>query len=369
MKVLVTGHNGFIGKNLLFKLNESGFFDISTFGKSDTLAQLKKKISKVDAIVHLAGENRPTDDKLFFDTNVKLTTEICKLISCEAREIQLIFLSSAQVILTNKYGESKRAAEDIICNLHYKTLTPVVIYRPPGVFGKWCKPNYNSVVATFCHQIANDKSVNIIDPEKELRLVYIDDLVSDIIEQLKTPYAGLVFKKIEPEYSVKVKELKELIESFYTDRIKLKINDVGNGFQRALYSTFISYLPDSKFAYQIPTYSDSRGEFVEVLKTQNCGQISYLIARPGVTRGNHYHHTKSEFFLVIAGNARFRFSNLISGQSFEIFTSADQPTIVQSIPGWAHNITNVGANDLISIVWANEIFNKTHPDTFPHEIN
>ena len=310
-RVLVTGANGFIGKNLVFRLRELQGYEVLTFTRGQDDALLKDLIAQADAIVHLAGENRPVDEKAFADVNTGLTHTICTAIRSElvksAREVPLLFASSIQAERENPYGHSKRAAELAVEALAQETKNPVVIFRLPGVFGKWCKPNYNSVVATFCHNIARDLPIQINDPTVTLRLVYVDDVISAFIAALQSVTAGFSSCTVTPEYSIKLGELLDQIRTFNDSRHNLMVERVGKGLMRALYATYISYLPKEHFAYEIPQYGDERGVFSEMLKTQDCGQISFFTAYPGVTRGGHYHHTKTEKFLVIRGEA-FRFA-------------------------------------------------------------
>ena len=367
-KILVTGSEGFIGKNLLVNLQEKKTFDILTFNRGDDLNKLINHIEKSDLIVHLAGENRPKDSRDFIKTNLNLTKEIVKLVEANStkynKNIPIIFSSSIQVKLQNEYGKSKLLAEKELEILSKKINSTVNIFRLPGVFGKWSKPNYNSVVATFCNNIACKKSIYIDEPEKILRLVYIDDVIEKIQDKITNPGKGFNYISIENEYRVTLKEIASTLHSFMDINKSLLINNVGVGFKRALYSTFLSFFPKEKFTQKISKNEDKRGIFVEFLKTNNNGQISYFTALPGVTRGSHYHHTKSEKFLVIQGDALFKFRNIINDETFEIRTSRDNSEIINTIPGWVHSIKNIGENELIVLLWANELFNKNKPDTF-----
>lgn len=371
-RILVTGANGFIGKNLIIYLNELSGVTVKTFNRGDEVANLPKLIAEVDAVVHLAGENRPANDGALQDVNAGLTVQICEIIKSEiksaGRYVPLILTSSAQAELDNPYGRSKLAAEQAAQSLAKETCNPVAIYRLPGVFGKWCKPNYNSVVATFCHNKAHDMPVRINDDSASVRLVYIDDVINNIVEQLSSIWNGVVHPIIDPEYNITLGELSHQIDSFKNCRSNLVSERVGTGFIRALYATYVSYLPVDKFSYSLPAHGDERGVFVEILKTQDSGQFSFFTAHPGVTRGGHYHHSKTEKFLVIKGYARFGFRHMLTNEVLHIETKGDRPQIVETVPGWTHDITNIGKEEMVVMLWANEIFDRANPDTIANKV-
>jgi UDP-2-acetamido-2,6-beta-L-arabino-hexul-4-ose reductase len=363
MRLLITGSEGFIGKNLVAHLGEAGGYEIFRHPKGQSLEKLEEFVNKVDAIIHLAGINRPLDTVEFFKGNADLTEILCGLIKQLGRPVPLVITSSTQVEIRNAYGQSKLIAEHFAENLSIESGSPVIIYRLPNVFGKWCRPNYNSVVATFCHNIANSLPININDSSTELILVYIDDVISDIIAQIKNFSPGVSRPKIEPIYSIKVGELADKLMAFKKCPSTLMIEKVGVGLDRALYATYVSYLSPSHFAYDLPQHGDERGRFVEMLKTKDSGQFSFFTAKPGTTRGGHYHHTKTEKFLVISGCARFKFRNILTDECYEITVTGKKSRVVESIPGWSHNITNIGDEEMIVMLWANEIFDRQKPDT------
>lgn len=371
-RVLVTGANGFIGKNLIVRLGELSTFSVITFTREDDFTALPELISQVDSVIHLASENRPQDERAFDQVNRGLTVSICDAIKQEFetnnRKVQLILASSIQAEKENLYGLSKLAAEEAVQLLSVEINNSVVIFRFPGVFGKWCKPNYNSVVATFCHNIARDLPIQIKESENNLKLVYVDDVVDALIEALESPKAGITKGTVQPIYDIKLGELAAQIKAFSNCRTTLTSECVGIGLVRALYATYVSYLPIEKFIYGVESHSDPRGTFVEILKTTNSGQFSYFTTFPGVTRGRHYHHTKTEKFLVIKGRALFRFRHLLTQELVEIHTSDKKPEIVDSIPGWSHDITNIGEEEMIVILWANEVFDRNKPDTVSSKI-
>ncbi len=368
MRVLVTGSRGFIGKNLVLRMQEQTGLNILQFARGDSEASLPDLVRQADAVVHLAGENRPKDPAAFAEVNAGLTQTLCAALADSGRRIPLILTSSIQATLDNPYGESKRAAELAVEQLAADHGQPAVIFRLPNVFGKWCRPNYNSVVATFCHNIANDLPIHINDASTQLRLVYVDDVVSAILREIETAAPGLRRTVIEPEYSITLGELAMQVEAFRNCRTNLVAERVGTGLTRALYATYVSYLPTAKFAYDLPSYGDARGVFVEMLKTPDCGQFSFFTALPGVTRGGHYHHSKTEKFLVIRGSARFRFRHMVTNENFELFTTGDHPRVVETVPGWTHDITNMGSEEMVVMLWANEIFDRARPDTVSSKV-
>ena len=366
-RILITGANGFIGKNLIVRLNERSDARVTTFVRGDELSSLPKLVSKSDVVVHLASENRPANEASFEHVNAGLTSSLCHAIEQEyksnGRHIPLVLASSTQASLQNPYGRSKLSAELAVHALASETGNPCVIFRLPGVFGKWCKPNYNSVVATFCHNLAHDLPIQVNDPAHIVRLVYIDDVITALLAALDSPALGCVQAQVEPEYAVTLSELANQIRAFSACRSTLMSERVGMGLVRALYATYVSYLPIEKFSYELTKNVDPRGVFVEMLKTPDSGQFSFFTAHPGITRGGHYHHTKSEKFLVIKGEALFRFRHLLTNELVELRTSGTAPQVVDTIPGWTHDITNVGDEEMVVMLWANENFDRGNPDT------
>ena len=368
MKVLVTGSNGFIGKNLIVRLDELDGFETIVFNRSHSLRDLESFVGQCDAIVHLAGVNRPNDIKEFAEGNIDLTAHLCEMIAATGRKIPLIVSSSIQAEFANPYGESKRMAEKVCEEFSLTSGNPVSIFRLPGVFGKWCKPNYNSVVATFCHNLANNLPIQVNDATALVRLVYVDDVMSALIAALGNIPPGFAFGEVKPIYEIALGDLANQIKAFKNCRSSLVSEQVGTGLIRALYATYVSYLPPSEFAYDLPKHGDERGIFVEMLKTKDSGQFSFFTAHPGITRGGHYHHTKTEKFLVIKGDARFGFRNIITNEHHEIITSGDRPQVVETVPGWTHDITNIGKDEMVVMLWANEIFDRARPDTISAKV-
>ncbi|WP_298623555.1 capsular polysaccharide biosynthesis protein CapF [uncultured Legionella sp.] len=369
MKILITGAEGFIGRNLKAKLMERKDIDIVTFTRANESFELFEMVKEVDFVFHFAGVNRPQELEDFNTVNRDLTQALCEAIKVSNKKIPVLFSSSTQAVLSNPYGISKKSAEEVLSHFAKENNSAVYIYQLPNVFGKWTKPNYNSAVATFCHNIARDLPVQINNPSAEINLVYIDDVVADFINKLDgNEFHNAQFCQVSPIYKTTVGELVSQITAFHDTRTNLITEDVGTGFTRALYSTYVSYLPKERFSYELTKHSDPRGTFVEMLKTKNAGQFSYFTAHPGITRGGHYHHSKTEKFLVITGAACFRFRHIATQEYYEIITNGDKPEIVETVPGWTHDITNIGDTEMIVMLWANEIFDRDHPDTYACEI-
>jgi UDP-2-acetamido-2,6-beta-L-arabino-hexul-4-ose reductase len=363
-KILVTGADGFIGKNLCVHLLESGEYEILKFQRDNSDVQLASMVSRADVIVHLAGENRPKNSTLYEVGNVGLAQKLSNAITRSGNKAPVIFTSSAQADRGGEYGQSKRKAEVIFEKLGSKNGNPVAIYRLPNVFGKWARPNYNSAVATFCSNIATDLPIQIHDAKALVSLVYIDDVIANFIAYIKDAESGVNVREIKPVYQITVGELAQKIDRYKQSRLSLTAEAVGGGLDRALYATFMSYYQPAQFSYDFPIYGDERGVFAEVLKTGNSGQFSFFTARPGEVRGGHYHHTKSEKFIIVKGKAKFGFRHLLTNQTYQIEVSGDKPCVVETIPGWVHNIVNVGNDELIAILWANEVFDRKLPDTY-----
>jgi len=371
MRVLITGANGFVGRNLQLRLRERRDVQVVCYTRDQQAGQLAGLLEGVDFVFHLAGVNRPQDPKEFTTGNTALTRDLCQAVAAAAhltgRAIPILYTSSTQAAQDNAYGKSKREAEEALLAAGQDSLVPVHVFRLANVFGKWCQPNYNSVVATFCHNVARDLPIQVNDPQAALTLVYIDDVIERFVQLIDgavpmTSADG--FATVQTQYATTVGELARLIRAFRDSRGSLVTERVGTGLVRALYATYVSYLPVEAFAYDVPQHADRRGVFVEMLKTPDCGQFSFFTAHTGVTRGGHYHNSKTEKFLVIRGQALFRFRHMHTGQTHELRTSGDRPQIVETIPGWTHDITNIGQEELVVMLWANEIFDRARPDTF-----
>lgn len=365
-RVLITGADGFMGRNLRLMLSERSNVEISTFTRADLVDSLPERLDGVDFVFHFAGVNRPLSEQEFFEGNGALTDALCAAIRAKRQTIPVIYTSSTQAAWDNAYGSSKRAAESALEALHETTGNPVFVYRLPNVFGKWARPDYNSAVATFCYNIARGRPIAINDSASPLRLVYIDDVLNEFVSVMDgvPPELSGGFASVAPVYATTVGEVADILHGFAATKSELVIDRVGTGLIRALYATYVSYLPPASFSYTVPMHSDARGVFVEMLKTSDSGQFSFFTALPGVTRGGHYHHSKTEKFLVIKGKARFKFRHMDSGETHSIETGGAVAEIVETVPGWTHDITNIGDDEMIVMLWANEIFDRARPDTF-----
>jgi UDP-2-acetamido-2,6-beta-L-arabino-hexul-4-ose reductase len=367
MCVLVTGANGFVGKNLIIRLNELNIQAL-TYTRNNAIKDLNALVEKSNFIVHLAGENRAKEEKDFNDVNVGLTKSISDAVRLTGKKIPIILASSTQAELDNVYGKSKLNAEEVVKLLESDISSPVYVYRLPGVFGKWCKPNYNSVVATFCHNISHNLPIQVNNPGFELSLVYIDDVVEEFVRVILGVKEDKKNLSVQPEYKIKLRDLANQIKIFKESRDTLTTERVGVGLVSKLYSTYLSYLSPEQFTYSLISHADERGIFSEILKTKDSGQFSFFTLKPGLTRGGHYHHSKTEKFLVVQGRAKFGFRHLATDETHEIITTSKELRVVETVPGWSHDITNIGAEEIIVMLWANEIFDPDNPDTIAHKV-
>lgn len=368
MKIIITGADGFIGTNLRIRLRELGHTDVVRVTRETTPGQLDDALSSGDFIFHLAGVNRPKTEGEFLSGNAGFTERLCGALAASGRSVPIVMSSSTQAALDNPYGRSKLAAEERLRAYSRETGAPIHIFRLTNVFGKWARPNYNSAVATFCHNVTRGLPISVNDPAAALRLVHIDDVVNAFIACLEGAPPSADFTEVSPVYETTVGAVAEAIKAFAESRSSLISPPVGVGLMRALYSTYVSYLPAESFVYSVPRYGDQRGMFSEVLKTADSGQFSYFTAHPGITRGEHYHHTKTEKFIVIRGRARFSFRHIETNERHDIFVQGGEGQIVETVPGWAHDITNVGDDELIVMLWANEIFDRSRPDTIAMKV-
>ena len=370
MKILVTGAGGFIGKNLIQRFNYMDDVTVFPYDMDTDPKLLEEYAKEADAVYHLAGINRPKRSEEFMEGNFGFTKTLLDALENTGNiRAQIIVSSSIQAALDNDYGISKRAGEELVREYSQKTGAKAVIYRFPNVFGKWCRPNYNSAVATFCNNIARDLPITVNDPETLLHLVYIDDVVDELLlclsdkEHVRDGYGY-----VPTVYDVKLGHIPELLHSFVRSRKDLRIPDLRDGFEKKLYSTYLSYLPEDDFSYMLESHTDERGSFTEFLKTDERGQVSINISNPGVTKGNHWHNTKNEKFLVVKGEGIIRFRRIGDSEVIEYRVSGDRPEVVDIPCGYTHNISNVGEGELVTVMWANEIFDPAKSDTFYEEV-
>ena len=367
--ILITGAGGFVGRNLVATLHAMGCKDLLLFEKDDTVETLADYCRKAAFVVHLAGINRPKDPSEFYSGNAGLTDTMLHLLAENGNPAPVLVTSSIQAALDNDYGKSKKQAEDAIFAHSRTTGAPVYVFRMEGVFGKWCRPNYNSVVATFCHNIARGLPIEVRDPAYELPLVYIDDVVTCILDAMQ--HASVQkdeegYCRIHPVHRVTLGHLAELIQGFAAARQgSLAVPYLAEGsFEKKLYSTYLSYLPTDQFAYDLNMHCDDRGSFTEMLRTPERGQVSVNISKPGIIKGNHWHHTKNEKFLVVQGEGVIRFRRIDCDEVIEYHVSGQKLQVVDIPCGYTHNIENVGREDMVTLMWANECFDPDHPDTF-----
>jgi len=365
MQVLVTGSRGFIGKNILECLGRMDDITVDVFDRNDTFESLEEKVTNSDFIFHLAGTNRPETSEEFYKGNSVLTERIVEIVQRKERPIPILLSSSTQVEQDNDYGKSKLGGEKALIEYSNAIDAPVYIYRLPNVFGKWSRPNYNTVIATWCHNLTSGFPIKVNDESIELSLVYIDDVVDHFVRHLKNnAKSGVSFYEVSPFYKKTLGEIRDLLLMFKKSREILLVPRVGSGFERALYATYLSFLSTSDFSYTLKGYEDERGTFYEFLKTIDSGQFSISTTAPGVTRGNHYHNTKNEKFLVIKGKASIKHRQINSNEVVEYKVSDKKMEVVEMIPGYTHDITNTGDCEMILLLWANEVFDRDEPDTF-----
>lgn len=367
MKILVTGASGFIGRNLMAELNNEGYHDVETFTLENTSQDLEKKLSKADFIFHLAGVNRPKNKADFYTGNSDLTKQIVDVLMQTKHPVPILFSSSIQAALDNDYGKSKHAAENTVLQYGDQMDVPVYVYRLKNLFGKWGRPNYNSVVATFAYNLSHDLPIKINDANTELELNYIDDVISSFIDTMKNGYnftSDSPYCSVPGTYKVKLGVVATKLKKFHDSRQTLIMPSLRYKFDRDLYATYLSYLSKDNFSYKLKKNEDSRGWLAEFIKSKDNGQIFVSTTKPGITRGNHWHHTKVEKFLVVQGEGLIEFRQVDGHEILKYRVSGDQPEVVDIPAGYIHNISNVGSETMVTLFWACEIFDPTSPDTF-----
>lgn len=369
MNILITGAKGFIGKNLVAELKNRKYTDIFEYNRDTDPTLLDKYCKEADFIFHLAGINRPKEESEFMEGNFGLTSNLLDSLKKYNNNCPVMISSSTQAELDNPYGKSKKAGEDLLFNYSKETGAKVLVYRFPNVFGKWCRPNYNSAVATFCHNIAHDLSITVNDPSVVMNLVYIDDVVNELINAFEgKENRNGDFCEVPVVHTITLGEIVDLIYSFKKSREERSIPDMSDEFTKKLYSTYLSYLPEENFSYELKMNVDNRGSFTEFIKTPERGQVSVNISKPGITKGNHWHHTKNEKFLVVSGKGVIRFREIDSDEVIEYFVSGEKMEVVDIPTGYTHNIENLGKTDMVTIMWANEPFDFEKPDTYYLEV-
>ena len=395
MNILITGACGFVGKNLCASLRnirdgkdkthpDITIDTIYEYDIDSEAAVLEEACEKADFVFNLAGVNRPKDSAEFMQGNFGFASQLLDTLKQHGNTCPVMLSSSQQASLTGRfgnseYGRSKKAGEELFLDYQQETGAKVLIYRFPNLFGKWCRPNYNSAVATFCNNIANDLPIQVNDPSVELELLYIDDLVSEMLGALEGKEHRCEFDGLEVTptpsgrycycpvtHKATLGRIVELLNTFHDQPQTLVIPEIPNGsFEKKLYSTFLSYLPKEKVAFPPKMNVDQRGSFTELIRTLNCGQVSINISKPGITKGQHWHHTKWEFFIVVAGHGLIQERKIGSDEIIEFEVSGDKIEAIHMLPGYTHNIINLSETDnLVTVMWANESFDPNHPDTY-----
>jgi len=379
--ILITGSNGFIGKNLFAALSRNKDLVLKTFDVDDDPAVLNAHLLEADFIYHFAGVNRPLNTQEFKTGNADSTAALVETLEKAGRKVPILLTSSIQAEKDNPYGVSKKAAEEILTDYNKRTGAPVFMYRLPGVFGKWSRPNYNTVVATFCHNIARGLEIKLSDPNNEIELVYIDDVVRHFIGHLNASPAAVipaepvpactgspeslrVFYSIDTTFKITLGDLAAKISSLRDMRTTLRVPDLSDYFMRCLNATYLSFLDTKDFSYPLDLKTDERGSLFELIKSEHFGQIFVSKTFKGITRGNHYHDSKIEKFCVIQGRAAIRFRHILSNEIIEYHVSGDKIEVVDIPPGYTHHIENLSDGEMICLFWANHIFDPDNPDTF-----
>ena len=382
MKILVTGANGFVGKNLVSTLKNIkdskdqtrniNIQDIYTYDIENSIDDLKEYTKDCDFVFHLAGVNRPKNIEEFYEGNTNFTELLCASLEAHNNKCPILISSSIQAKKSNDYGKSKKEGEQILIKHAMNNDSKVYIYRLANLFGKWCKPNYNSVVATWCYNIAHDKDIQINNPNAKVELCYIDDVIDEFLNALEGhPTISIgEYNEVHPTHEITLEELSKMLFSIKEQSSTLVMPErPEDSLEKKLYSTYLSYLPKEKVSFPLKMNEDARGSFTELLKTEKCGQFSINISKPGVTKGQHWHHSKWEFFIVVSGHGLIQERRIGSDEVIEFEVSGDKIEAVHMLPGYTHNIINLSdSENLVTLMWANEQFDPNHPDTYYEEV-
>lgn len=368
-KILVTGANGFVGKNLIAELKNQGHDELYLFNRENSLEDLERFTKDCDFVFHLAGVNRPKNESEFMEGNQVLTAQLLDFLVKNKNKATVLITSSIQVEKDNMYGKSKKAGEDELFAYEKETGAKVFVYRLPNLFGKWSKPNYNTVVATYCYNVARGLNIQVNNPAAHLELAYIDDVLEEFLKALSgNPTVSEGFCVVPVIHKIELGELANQIRSFKETRTSLAVPAMSDELTKKLYSTYLSFLPKDDFSYELKMNIDNRGSFTEFLRTPDRGQVSVNISKPGITKGNHWHHTKNEKFLVVSGSGLIRFKNIDSEEIIEYYVNGEKLQVVDIPTGYTHSIVNVGDIDLVTVMWVNESFDPEKPDTHYLEV-
>lgn len=378
MKILVTGAKGFVGKNLVAtlmniksgkdKIHDIQIDEVYEYDITNTKEELKEYTNDCDFVVHLAGVNRPTKPEEFYEGNTGFTETLCSYLKENDNHSSILISSSIQAERDNDYGKSKKEGEELLLHFGKENGNPIYIYRFANLFGKWCRPNYNSVIATWCYNIAHDLDIQVNDRSVVLPLCYIDDVVNEILECIKGHRDSNKNNTVEPVYHVSLAQIEETLYQIKNSRNDLSIVNQADEFTKKLYATYLSYLPEDQFSYPLKMNIDQRGSFTEFIRTKEHGQVSINISKPGITKGNHWHHTKNEKFLVVSGTGVIRFRKIDEDKIIEYHVSGDKLEVIDIPTGYTHNIENLGDTDMVTVMWANEPFDPNKPDTYFEEV-
>lgn len=369
MKILVTGANGFVGKNLVADLRNQGHEELYLFNRENSFEDLEQYTKDCDFVFHLAGVNRPLHESEFMEGNLGLTTKVLQLLKKNENKAPVLITSSIQAEKDNPYGNSKKAGEEELFAYAKETGANVFVYRLPNLFGKWSKPNYNTVVATYCHNVARDLDIQVNNPQALLELAYIDDVLEEFFRALDgKPTFNEDLCIVPITHKVELGDLAGRIRSFKESRKSLSVPTMSDELTKKLYSTYLSFIPEDKFSYDLKMNVDNRGSFTEFLRTPDRGQVSVNISKPAITKGNHWHHTKNEKFLVVSGNGLIRFRKIDTEEIIEYYVNGEQLQVVDIPTGYTHSIVNVGETDLVTVMWVNESFDPEKPDTHYLEV-
>jgi len=369
MNILITGANGFVGKNLVATLKQNDEYTIFSYTRNSSEKELDEYTKKADFVFHLAGVNRPENEEEFKKGNTDFTATLLNKLAENNNKAPILITSTIQAELDNPYGKSKKAAEELIFEYGKNNNVKTFVYRLPNLFGKWSKPNYNTVIATFCHKVAKGEEITINDPNVELTLAYIDDVVEEFINALNDNGTKTGdYYEASVTYTKKLGYIADLIKSFKETRKNRFIPNMDDAFTKKLYSTYLNFLPEDDFSYPLVMHEDDRGHFTEFVKSSHAGQVSINISKPGIEKGDHWHHTKNEKFLVVSGEGVIKFRDPHSDEVIEYNVSGEKLEVVDIPTGYTHSIVNIGNTDMVTVMWVNEPFDPANPDTYPLEV-